>query len=188
MSAGGNERIRAKLLKLLALARQGVGGEKANAEAMLGKLLAKHGLSIEDLDDAKAPRDTCWFRPVGKEERTLLANCVATVIGRARANESWRMKSARTLVGYDLTGAEFAQVELVFEIHRRAFRKHLQQQRRAALLAYLSKNDIFPADDDDAPAQPSTLSPEDVQAIVAMIAGMRPTAVHKAITGPGGAR
>ena len=39
------------LKKLLALSKQGVGGEKINAEALLNKLLKKHGLTIEDIDD-----------------------------------------------------------------------------------------------------------------------------------------
>ncbi len=174
------ERIRAKLLKLLALARHGVGGEKENAASVLDKLLAKHSLTIEDLDDAAEERKTCWFKPAGKSERDLLGQCVhATVAGWD--GTTWKAKNSRTLRGYDLTRAEYMQVALMFDVHRRALKKHIEKQRKLAVISYIHTNEIFPAKDDDKPAKPSSLSEEDVMQIVSMMRGMEPTPVHRAI-------
>lgn len=46
MNTPSAEHIKAKLRKLLELARQGVGGEKDNAQSILGKMLTKHGLTL----------------------------------------------------------------------------------------------------------------------------------------------
>jgi len=41
--------IRAKLREIAAVAERGVGGERDNAKSQLDRLLAKHGLAMEDL-------------------------------------------------------------------------------------------------------------------------------------------
>lgn len=177
------ERIKTKLQKLLALARQGVGGEKDNARSVLSKLLAKHGLTLADLDDASEARVTRWFRPKGAHERTLLSHCVlATVPNWDRA--VWRHKSSNER-GYELTTAEFAQVELLFEIHRKALAKYVKKQMQVALLAYLSTNRLYAQGTADSNERENSggLSPEDLAAIMGMMAGLRPTPVFKALTG-----
>ncbi len=174
------ERIRAKLLKLLALARHGVGGEKENAASVLDKLLKKYCLTLEDLDDANAERQIYWIKASGKSETTLLSQCVAaTVPGWDRA--TYRHRGVRGVTGYALTHAEHMQIDLMFEIHRRALKKHVEKQRKLAVLSYIQTNEIFPAASDDAPAKPSKLSEEDVMQIISMMRGMEPTPVHKAI-------
>lgn len=49
-----DEKLKARLLKLQALAEQGVGGEAVSAKEILNKLLKKHKISLESLmDDEK---------------------------------------------------------------------------------------------------------------------------------------
>ena len=49
-----DEKLKARLLKLQALAEQGVGGEAKNAKDILNRLLKKHKISLESLmDDEK---------------------------------------------------------------------------------------------------------------------------------------
>lgn len=184
MSGGAEDRIRARLQKLLALARRGEGGEAANAQSALDKLLAKHGITLADLDDEAAPMETRWFTTKTEYEKALLTNCIATVVGGERAMKSWVMKRKKGLVGYDLTAGEHAQAALVFDIHLAAFRQFMEQQQKTATIAYIQKNRLFPSDAEDRPRGKSDLSLEDIEAIVAMMGRMRPTTVHKAIAGP----
>jgi hypothetical protein len=173
-------RIKSKLQKLLALARQGVGGEKDNAQSVLNKLLAKHGLTIEDLDDAGEPRTTRWFKFKGEQEGVLLTHCVLATLGGTWDKSSWRR--GRGERGYDLTNAEFAQVDLLFSIHRRALAEVIAKQLKSVMLAYLSTNHLY-SQDDDSDGAADVLPPEDLQAILGVMAGLRPTPVHRAITG-----
>jgi hypothetical protein len=43
-------KLKDKLLKLYELAKRGIAGEKVNAEFMLTRMLDKHGLTIDDID------------------------------------------------------------------------------------------------------------------------------------------
>ena len=52
-----DEKLKAKLLKLQALAEQGVGGEATNAKEILNKLLKKHKISLESLMDDEKSKD-----------------------------------------------------------------------------------------------------------------------------------
>lgn len=41
-----DDKVKAKLRKLIALAERGIGGEKENASRVLQKLLDRHGLAL----------------------------------------------------------------------------------------------------------------------------------------------
>ena len=72
-----SEKVQAKLRKLQALAERGVGGEKETAKRMLEKLLARHGLTLDDLADER--RDTRWFPAPTKFDVRLAAQIMAKV-------------------------------------------------------------------------------------------------------------
>ena len=178
-----DSRMMSKLKKLLALARQGVGGEKDNAQSVLDKLLARHGMTIADLDDSAQVRERRWFKPKNQRERTLLNQCIRSILGKAWDGSCWRIPR-RSERGYDLTNVEYAQADLLFEIHRRAMGKFIEAQMKVAVTAYVHKNNLFAVDDDDDGAR-DKLSPADmahIAAIVAMMQGMQRTPVHKALT------
>lgn len=60
------------ILKVAALAQQGVGGEKTNAEALLNRLLKANNMTMADLEAAKnQKRERMFF--VGKP---YLKNCL----------------------------------------------------------------------------------------------------------------
>ena len=68
-----SDKIHIKLIKLLALAERGVGGEKVNAQRMLEKLMKRHGIEMSDLAGEKI--ETRWFRFKGSlEKKTTTPN------------------------------------------------------------------------------------------------------------------
>ncbi len=172
------DRIKSKLHKLLALARQGVGGERDNAQSVLNKLLARHGLTVDDLDDESAKREIRWFTPKNDHERTLLAHCVAATLGKAWDGKAWFVKRSKAR-GCELTPLEHAQIELLFEVHKKLLAKQIRKQAEMGLTAYLSTNRLYAQDADRNDSEPCPLSAADIASIQAIMAGMRPTPVHK---------
>lgn len=67
--------------KLLALADRGVDGERATAETMLANLLAKYGVSLEDIT-AQTRRTWTELEFDGQYEHTLLLQVVRKVTGK----------------------------------------------------------------------------------------------------------
>jgi hypothetical protein len=173
-----NDKITAKLHKLLALARAGVGGEKDNAERMLNAMLAKAGMTIADLDDSLQVPTTREFDAKTKEERQLfaqIANCVRP------GSKVFTYRGTRGKIYADLTPADFVEVEVSYLIHRPSLKKHLVKSRQTAFTAYIYKNALMPPENPEQEAKPSTLSIEDQLAILTMMQNMDRTHVHKQI-------
>lgn len=171
-----DDQIRACALKLLALARRGVGGERENAQRFLEKLLSKHGLTLADLDDATETPTPHFFKYRGSTEKRLFVQLVCTVLGK---NSFSRRRSGSNYV-IEVTRAQAMEIELAFDVHRKALAKHLDR----AFIAYIQTNRLTGVHDPDEDAKPGTLSREDVEAIMAMMAAMRPTEVLKRLSAP----
>lgn len=178
MNTPSAEHIKAKLRKLLELARQGVGGGKDNAQSILGKLLTKHGLTLDDLDPEYAEVCECEFKFGNALERKLLLQVIFTVLNVTTIPVRDDHKNSKTLC-IKATRAQKLEVDLAWSLYRDAFTK--EQDR--LLKAFIHKNNLYGPDDmeDEAPREPSKLSKEDVAAIVAMMGAIKETRVHKAL-------
>lgn len=65
--------------KLLALAKQGVNGEAANAEDLLNKYLKKHGLTLEDIDSEQVKE---YYIDLGRDdEKSKFFSQVVSSVG-----------------------------------------------------------------------------------------------------------
>lgn len=171
-----NDRIREKMLKLLALARRGEGGEKENAQRFLERMLKQHGMTMADLDDAQAPKEWRGFSCKTKLEKTLLLQIVVTVLNVRRVFSRTYGKGKK--IHYELTKAQYLDVSMQFAVYSRELQKSIDN----LLLAFIHKNQITgPMAEDDGEEKQSTLSKEDIEAIRAMMTGMKRVPVHKAI-------
>lgn len=176
-----NERVKARLQKLLALARGGQGGEKDNAQRMLENMLRKYGMTMADLDDAEEKREKREFKYKGDAEKRILTQIVASVVLDWNG-DAYSYPRLRGVILFELTRAEHIEVDLMYEAHRKALKKHLAKTAEQALSAYIQTNRIF-AKRSEEPEEKgeSNLSMKDLQAIMAMMATMEPTPVHRAI-------
>lgn len=134
--ADERESIRIRLLKVLRLAQDGVGGERENAEAMLEKLLRKHRMTMADLEGAlDQPREREWL-PVGdEEERTVLSQLVVRLFGVDRP--TWRRGA--TELGVEVTPSERAAARIAWEVYRAAF----AEARQALVLGFCYKHGLY---------------------------------------------
>ena len=81
------EELLQRLERVKALAERGVGGEKENAEALLNRLMAKYGISEEDIEDT-AERD--YFIRYLRLPTSILAAVTAAV--RSAPNRDGRTR------------------------------------------------------------------------------------------------
>jgi len=134
--ADDRDTIRIRLLKVLRLAQDGVGGERENAEALLAKLLRKHSMTMADLDGAlDRPRIREWL-PVGdEEERMVLSQLVIRLFGIDRP--TWRRGASE--LGVEVTPSEHAAIRIAWEVYRAAF----GQARQALVLGFCYKHGLY---------------------------------------------
>lgn len=135
------ENIRSRLLKVLRLAQQGVGGERANAEALLEKLLRKHSMTLADLEGAgDSPQTRVWVSASDAEERIVLSQLAIRLFGTKR--KLWTQQG-RFEVGVDVNSSEKAAIEIAWEVYREAF----AEARHALVLGFCFKHDLYASDE-----------------------------------------
>lgn len=142
-------KIKDRMLKILALARQGVGGEQENAERMLETLCKKHGITLDELE-SRGTAELHWFYVNSKHEKRLLFQIVNLFVSDAKRRDTVFSHKARSrAVGFNLTPGEHAQVKVGFETYKAAW----LEQQDLFFTAFIWKNRIFGLSDskDDAP-------------------------------------
>lgn len=118
--------------KVKALAERGVGGEKTNAQALLKKLLEKHGLVEEDLQD-----DVKHWNPVfvPTERRALFFQVAGTVLGK---NIYVDNSDDEDTIFIQCTKAEAIEIEAKYTVHWDGFKSEID----VLLAAYIMRNEL----------------------------------------------
>ena len=168
------EQIKKKMRKLLELARKGVGGEKDNAQSVLNKLLAKHELTLDDLDPEFAPVEIFEFSFDDKIELDLLFQVIFSVIQTDSVMHRKQRSNSKKLI-VKITKAEYLEIRLAFDLYREAFKK----EQKRLYLAFIHKNNLVEESENDNESKPSELSKEDVAAIIAMMNAIKTTNIYK---------
>ncbi|HBP6689769.1 TPA: DUF2786 domain-containing protein [Pseudomonas aeruginosa] len=162
-----DEKAHAKLRKLQALAERGFGGEKVNAQRMLEKLLARHGLTLCDLADER--REIRWFPAPTKFEARLAFQILAKVCNTDDPS-AYRSKQRPKQVGVEVTPSEAIEFELHYDILREALEEHFHD----AFSAFVQANRLFSNIPSDG-VEPQ-LSERDFR-VMSMAATVQPTAI-----------
>lgn len=165
-----------RLLKILRLSRQGVGGEAAAAENLLNKLLKQNGMTVSDLDDSEKIVD-CNISYRTKNEKTLFIMTCYKVLGHSKFS-TWHYRRGRN-IGVSVTPAQAVEIKFLYERYRQAFLKEID----VLLEAFIHTNHIFgqreQREDRKLPTE------EDFQRsmrVQAMAQGVERVKLHKAIT------
>jgi hypothetical protein len=139
-----------KLKKIEALARSGVGGEKATAQRMLDALCEKHGITLDQIISPE--KKPVRFPYKDELDMTLLCH-IAMNICQTRKITNWKTRKGRAIC-FELTIAQAIDVEDAFRHYREAWRKQLKE----FMSAFVNANRLFPPDegDDDKPKQEPT--------------------------------
>jgi hypothetical protein len=155
-----NETIRARLLKIKALADSGVEGERDNAIALLRRLAAENGVRVEDL--VSSEREIRIFTVNSDREWTILSQVAVAVCQR----NDVRGKRHGRRAGLVLTRVEAIDVGAAFTHYRTAW-KH---DEKDLFRAFVHKHNIFgPSSGNES----KPMSKAELEKLVALIRGIR---------------
>ena len=167
--------IKSKLAKLLELARRGVGGEAENAQRMLDVMMAKHGITIADIDGDEVKPYLISYKPCKITER-LLTQIVATVIGKDF--RIYKHPRQRYKIMIKATAAQQVEVDMMYEAHLRNFNKELE----AFFSAYVHRHELFPADAEKSDDK-SNRDKEDIDKVASYFRNMNRITIRKQLRG-----
>lgn len=125
------------LKKLKALADNGVGGERENAQAMLDKLLAKYDISAETLSDDEVSDHGFTYH--SDFERRLLSQLRAKIATNRDAFRYKYGKGARSTFYCTCTEAEALQIQIEFEFYAALWK----EEQETFFGAFIQKHQIF---------------------------------------------
>lgn len=180
-----SEALMRRIGKIKALAERGVDGEQVAAQAMLESILARHNLTLADIEDEKPARKWVEVSFSGENEKMLMDQIIRKVT-QQREFYIKRIPKTRSRYFVELAPAEHVEVEFLFALMKAAFAKEVEN----LMMAFLHTNKLFgppreKADDEDEDDEPQ-LSPErraELRRIAAMSMYMNPVTVTKAIKG-----
>lgn len=152
-----DEKIKARIEKLRALAERGIGGEKTTAAKKLQELLDKNGISLDDLVEDK--EQYYIFSYHTKYESKLLCQCIYKVKGYKNYPEFYVPRGRRQKVGTYCTSAQKIEIELEFEFYKKVFYEELED----FISAFINKQGIYPNDVPVKEVDTFELTPEELQ-------------------------
>ena len=136
--------VRTRLLKVLRLAQEGVGGERENAAVLLEKLLRKHAMTMADLEGAERAATRVWLPASDSDESTVLSQVAISLFGTER--KLWR-QTGRFDLAIDVTPSEHAALTIAWDVYRAAF----AEARHALVLGFCLKHSLFASEGGTAP-------------------------------------
>jgi len=162
-----SDKVIEQLRKLLALSREGVGGERANAVALLEKLMNRHGVSLDELDDEA--REIRWVEWRSRLlDKALLLQVIYAVTG---STGTWARHGRPNWLGFECTVAQRVMVEVKYQ----AYSDSLKEELDHFFSAFIQKNRIF---QESAPGAAEVISDEELARLLAAMKAIRRTEVH----------
>lgn len=127
--------IKSKLIKIYNLSVRGVGGEKANAESLLKKMLAKHGLTIDEILDGefKDAEELKWYPVRTASDKALFFQCLASVIHKSEFSTS-RNRRKRGIIGVNLSKLNHVELCEKYAFFKKLYKKESDEFRTAFYL------------------------------------------------------
>lgn len=146
--------------KLKALSEKGVGGEKVNADRMLKRMMAKHGLTIEDVEGEKT--NYAYFK-VNLIQAQIFGQIVSSVLGSKFSTYTDKRKRGYRLLL--ITATQAIEIEMKYSFYWKLYKDELEIFRHA----FIATNNIYDPDADKVDV--GALTPEE-QAEIRRVAQM----------------
>lgn len=124
--------------RIAELARRGEGGERINAEKLLGDFMAKHGITHADLESQER-KDYRFDVEPNHEEFLLVAQCIHSTADVKVYSVTRRKDGVVVAVGAELTAAEHAEVCMKVAVLLPLFR----EERKTFLSAFIMANELW---------------------------------------------
>lgn len=135
-------RIKERLLKMYALATNGVDGEKETAQKILEANLAKYGLTIDDLVESNEKKKIYWFTAKDKYQRMLLGQIYCVFVCKTKQYSTYTRADRKYDVGLEMTEVEAIELNMIYNFYLNLWKKELEKQKEILLHAFINKHDI----------------------------------------------
>jgi hypothetical protein len=122
--------------KLKALAEQGIGGEKTNANEMLMAYMEKHGLSLDELENDQI--NEYDFEIDGHDDIQLFAQIAYSICGKD--SNCYARNGIEGRVFSKMTYFQKVEIEMKYDFYSKLFKDELE----IFYSAFIQKNRIFP--------------------------------------------
>lgn len=170
-----DDKLKARLRKLLELARRGVGGEADNAERFLQRMLQANGMTLEDIAEADQRRRPFDFKFEDRWERKILVQCIAATLDAREWSYDEKPRKGGGTYTVLLTNTQHLELQMLLEPVLRDFRKGIDTY----VNAFIQRNALFPKTTDDSkPGAP--MSPQELGELITMMRGIKKTVVPRA--------
>ena len=160
--------IIAQIKKVKALCDNGIDGEKENARVLLNKLLKKYKISLEELitEETKDYK----FKFTTQYEKKILFQCLAKYAPNVNTYIKHHTKKgiSKNILILKLTKLQFLDIEASTKFYVKLFAKEME----LFYTAFIAKHDIYREKTDDDTENESSLTPEEISAIISMMNGM----------------
>ena len=182
--------LKERLRKMKALADFGYGGERDAAERLISEICAKHGISIDEIDDDVEREHTvafarAWERKICIQLLGLMrieqygdrnADKLKLKVEGSWASKRGRKRGRALKLRYFVKCTDLQWLELTskFDVLRAAYQKQL----KSFLTAFLMGNDLLMPYNPKAPA-PTAKEQEEYETAIRLSAGIARTSLHK---------
>jgi hypothetical protein len=175
----GTKISKERLAKIIALAEQGIGGEKKNAEEIIQRLLAENKITVADIDEsAEETKQLYTLKWEDERSKHLVFLMLKKVVGNKLENiKMFRSHGNAKKLDVMMNPSQYVEFRYLYDLYLEELNKEIS----ALFKAFVFKNDLFKADKDSTPpkAQPN---PDEIDRIVKHMKGIDPLNVRKAIT------
>lgn len=167
------ENIKEKLRKIKALAERGYEGERKAAQEMLDNLLKKYNLTLDDIRSGEIK--THWFFYVNQLDRKLLFQIYSKVTDCHAGIEYYNSKHRKRQIGFDITPLQAAEIKILQNIYRKAFR----EETEFLLRAFIQKHKITPSPSQD--NNSDDIDIEELLRILSMVNNMKDVVIPRSM-------
>ena len=156
--------------KLQALAERGIGGEQTNAEQLLRKFMAKHGITEANLENPDRERRDFYM---SFEKRELFLHIMSRVMGQNYKNH-WEPKNGKYYICTVCTRGEALEMEYMLEWYWR----ELLKERKILFQAFVRRHELFNQDGEGRAWETLTQKEKDLIRKANLMAGALTSKTH----------
>lgn len=169
-----------RLAKIVALAKQGIGGEKKNAEEIIQRLLAENKITVADIgESAEETKQLYTLKWEDENSKYILFMLVKKLIDDDLSNIKIYMYHGNSKK-VDMMLAPSKYVELVY--HYDLYCEEMKKELQAVFTAFIFKNKLYNESTGKRNPNAKEMPQEDIDRIVKHMKGIDPLNVRKALT------
>ena len=163
------DKIKQTIAKVKALAEQGFEGERESAKFLLDKLLKKHNITLDDIENLEVKRREIKYTKKIQESSMILAQCIFSVAGKVEIHAV----NKKYLQIVELNDEDYIEVILKYKYYIELFKK----QKVLFVQSFLHKNSLFrkmsPEELEEMKNNRTPLDKDDEKEMISMLYGMR---------------